>query len=243
MQIGPEAAESPMRVAIIENTAVTHHGQVGVALHEAAARVDLYKPWSGQPLPRTVDADALIVFGGEQSAMDDNSHPYLPDLARLMADYTALDRPVLGICLGSQLLARAFGAENQLGTAKEFGWVDVELTAQGRADPVLSAVPTVFPIFQWHSDTFSLPQGAIHLAQSAAARHQAFRIGRATYGTQFHFEASRSVVRDWSRTFPESAERMSPGWADCHPELAATRGIAADQHGLALARAWVSLVG
>lgn len=231
-----------MRVAIVENTRITHHGQVGVALHEAAALVDVYKPWSGQPLPATVDADALVVFGGEQAAVDDHTHPYLPDLARLMADFTALDRPVLGICLGSQLLARAYGGENHLGTAPEFGWVDVSLTDAGRADPVLSQVPETFPIFQWHSDTFTLPEGAVHLAQSPTARHQAFRLGRATYGTQFHFEASRSVVRDWSNTFPETIRRMLPDWPERHADLAATRGAAADAHGLALARAWVGLI-
>ena len=74
-----------MRVAIVENTRVTHHGQVGVALHEAAALVDIWRPWSGQRLPASPDADALVVFGGEQSALDDHTHPYLPELARLMA--------------------------------------------------------------------------------------------------------------------------------------------------------------
>ena len=231
-----------MRVAIVENTRITHHGQVGVALHEAAALIDIWRPWSGQPLPASPDADALVVFGGEQSAVDDHTHPYLPALAELMAAYTALDRPVLGICLGSQLLARAYGGDNHLGVALEFGWVDVSLTDAGRADPVLSQVPQTFPIFQWHSDTFSLPPGAVHLAQSAAAAHQAFRIGRATYGTQFHFEASRAVIRDWSETFPAIAERMSPGWSRRHPELASTVGAEADAHGLALARAWVGLV-
>lgn len=231
-----------MRVAIVENTRITHHGQVGVALHEQAALVDLWKPWSDSRLPGNDDADALVVFGGEQAATDDHTHPYLPALADLMAAYTAAGKPVLGICLGSQLLARAFGAENHLGTAPEFGWVDVTLTEEGRADPVLSQVPKTFPIFQWHSDTFTLPEGATHLAHSATARHQAFRIGRATYGTQFHFEANRSVVQDWTRTFPEVTDRMSPGWTTRHAELARTRGLEADAHGLALARAWVSLI-
>lgn len=231
-----------MRVAIVENTRITHHGQVGVALHERAALIDLIKPWSGQSLPRTVDADALVVFGGEQSATDDHSHPYLPELARLMAAYAAMDRPVLGICLGSQVLARAFGADNQLGVAPEFGWVEVGLTAAGRADAVLSAVPDRFAVFQWHSDTFTLPDGAVHLAASPAARNQAFRIGRATYGMQFHFEASRPVVRDWAATFPEAIERMQPGWIRRHADLAATHGAEADDHGLALARAWVALI-
>ena len=231
-----------MRVAIVENTRITHHGQVGVALHERAALIDLFKPWSGQPLPAGVEADALVVFGGEQSALDDHTHPYLPDLARLMAEYSQADRPVLGICLGSQLLARAYGAANHLGTAPEFGWTDVTLTDQGRADPVLGALPGTFPIFQWHSDTFTLPEGAVHLAASPVAPHQAFRIGRATYGTQFHFEASRSVVRDWMRTFPDLIERRNPGWSSRHPELDATQGQAADAHGLAIARAWVDLI-
>lgn len=231
-----------MRVAIIENTRITHHGQLGVALHEAAALIDLWKPWSGQPLPDRIEADALVVFGGEQAATDDHTHPYLPRLADLMAAFSQADKPVLGICLGSQLLARAFGGENHLGIAPEFGWTDVTLTGAGRADPVLSAVPETFPIFQWHSDTFTLPQGAVHLATSRVAPHQAFRLGRATYGTQFHFEASRSVVRDWSRTFPDLVEKTSPGWAARHDALAATRGAQADAHGLALARAWVGLI-
>lgn len=232
-----------MRVAIVENTPVTHHGQVGVALHEAAALVDLWRPRLGQPLPEDFDgADAVVVFGGEQSALDDAVHPYLGPLARALRRASDEGKAVLGICLGSQLLARAFGAENRLGTATEFGWCSVDLTAAGRADPVLGGLDARFPIFQWHSDTFTLPPGAAHLATSPVAPVQAFRIGRATYGTQFHFEASRSVVRDWSDTFPETIERMLPGWAASHSTLAATRGVEADNHGLTLARAWVSLI-
>lgn len=231
-----------MRVAIVENTRITHHGQVGVALHEAAAKIDLYKPWAGQPLPATVDADALVVFGGEQAATDDHTHPYLPVLAKLMADYTATDRAVLGICLGSQVLARAYRAENRLGIAPEFGWCEVTLTADGRADPVLGALPGSFPIYQWHSDTFTLPPGATRLAGSTVAENQCFRLGRATYGMQFHFEASRAVARDWNREFPEAVERMHPGWLASYPQQEAALGAQADAHGLAIARAWVGLI-
>jgi GMP synthase (glutamine-hydrolysing) len=242
MQIVPQNQGVPMRVAIIENTAATNHGQVGVALHEAGARIDLYKPWTGQPLPEMVTADALVVFGGEQSALDDHKHPYLPALARLMADYTAMDRAVLGICLGSQILARAFGAQNILGAAPEFGWCNVTLTEAGAADPVLGTLPRSFPIYQWHSDTFTLPDGAVQLATSPGASQQGFRLGRASYGTQFHFEANRAVVRDWLKTFPEAIAAAKPGWADGFEAEAATRGAEADAHGLAIARAWVGLV-
>ncbi|MCB6177238.1 hypothetical protein LHP98_03740 [Rhodobacter sp. Har01] len=116
------------------------------------------------------------------------------------------------------------------------------LTDPGRTDPVLGALPGEFPIFQWHSDTLSLPTGAVRLAGSAAAPNQSFRIGRATYGMQFHFEASRAVVADWTREFPDLIERTDPGWPARHPELARTRGAAADGHGLAIARAWVGLI-
>lgn len=231
-----------MRVAIVENTKITHHGQVGVALHEAGARIEVFRPWAGEALPEAGAQDALVVFGGEQAATDDHTHPYLPALARLMRQESEADRAVLGICLGSQILARAFGAENRLGQAREFGWCGVTLTDAGRDDPVLGHLPEVFPIFQWHSDTFTLPGGAVHLAGSAAAPQQAFRIGRATYGTQFHFEANRAVVRDWAREFPRIIQGMDPDWSRNHPQREATQGMAADGHGLAIARAWVGLI-
>ena len=232
-----------MRVAVVENTKITHHGQVGVALHEAGARVDVFRPFMGKPLPKYDDGyDALVVFGGEQSAIDDDIHPYLPDLATLMQAMTIADRPVLGICLGSQVLARAYGGQNQLGTASEFGWCDVSLTEAGRADLVLGHLPETFPIFEFHTDTFTLPHGAVQLAQTKTAPNQAFRIGRATYGTQFHFEANRAVVADWVREFPDLIEGRQSGWLANHPALSKTRGVAADAAGLAIARAWVALI-
>jgi GMP synthase-like glutamine amidotransferase len=231
-----------MRVAIIENTAVTHHGQVGVALHEAAALVDIYKPWLDGRLPEAGSFDALVSFGGEQNALADHSHPYLPDLARLMYGTALAGKAVLGICLGSQVMARGAGAVNHIGTHREHGWVQVDLTDAGRADPVLGHLPASFPIFQWHSDTFSLPEGAVHLATNATVPVQSYRIGRAGYATQFHFEASRAVVADMTAAWPEAAERMTPGWIAAHPELADTLGAEADAHGLAIARAWVALI-
>lgn len=233
-----------MRVAIVENTKITHHGQVGVALHEAGALIHQFRPWFDGCLPDLAsgDYDALVVFGGEQSALDDDIHPYLPALARVIRAFGEADKPVLGICLGSQLMARAWGGENHLAIAREFGWCDVSLTEAGRADPVLSAAPAEFPIFQWHSDTFTLPPEATLLATGDIARNQAFRIGRASYATQFHFEANRAVVADWTREFPDLTEALHPGWISTHPRLATTRGASADAAGLALARAWVALI-
>ncbi|MGQ0564152.1 MAG: type 1 glutamine amidotransferase [Gemmobacter sp.] len=232
-----------MRIAIVENTRVTHHGQVGVALHEAGAVIDLFRPYEGQPLPAGPGAhDGIVVFGGEQTALDDATHPYLPELARLMAAFSGADKAVLGICLGAQVLARGLGAQNLLGAAPEFGWCDVALTGAAADDPVLAGLPQAFPIFQWHSDSFTLPPGAVHLASSAMAAQQAFRVGRATYGFQFHFEANRAVVADWVRRFPDLVEGHEAGFAGRLAERGGREGVIADAAGLAIARGWVGVI-
>ncbi|MGQ0610455.1 MAG: type 1 glutamine amidotransferase [Paracoccaceae bacterium] len=231
-----------MRVAIVENTRVTHHGQLGVALHEAAALIDIWRPWADGALPRPGTFDALAVLGGEQSALDDHSHPYLPDLAALMAEAAAAGTAVLGICLGSQILARGLGAENLLGAAPEFGWCEVRRRPEAVADPILGALPDRFGIFQWHSDTFTAPPGSAVLATSPAAPVQCFRVGRAGYGMQFHFEASRAVARDWLARFRPTIETLAPGWAERFDTLAAAEGAPADATGLRIARAWVALI-
>ena len=231
-----------MRAAIVENTRVTHHGQVGVALHEVGTMIEIYRPWKDGRLPEPGSFDALISFGGEQSALDDALHPYLPHLGQLMAQTAAAGTAVLGICLGAQVMARGLGATNHLGTAPEFGWCEVSRHDDGAKDPVLGGVPDRFDIFEWHADTFSLPPGSAHLAGSAVANVQCYRYGRAGYGMQFHFEASRAVARSWARLFPEASEQACPGWLAALPEREITQGRAADAHGLALARAWVALI-
>ena len=228
-----------MRVAIVENTKVTEAGQVGIALSEVGAETTTIQAFSGEPLPDFDAFDALVVFGGEQNARDDEKHPYLPELASLMRRFGDSGKAVLGICLGSQLLARAYGGNNLIGAAPEFGWRSIGRTEAGKADPVLSVMPDSFLSFQWHDDTFTLPEGAAHLAENEAARHQAFRLGRAAYGFQFHFEANREVVRNWMTHFPDVIERKQPGWLARHPELEPTDGSLSDEAGLAIARAWV----
>jgi GMP synthase (glutamine-hydrolysing) len=232
-----------MRILIVENLRGTSLGQVEVALSEAGAEQVWIRPWNEEALPSDSDGfHGMVVLGGEQSAIDDELHPYLPDLARLMKRFGDDEKAVLGICLGSQLLARAHGGINILGQAREFGWHRVVLTETGRTDPVFAAIDSDFPIFEWHSDTFTLPEGAIHLAHNDTVANQCFRIGRASYGMQFHFEASRSVVESWNRHFEATIERMMPGWLANYQTHAANDGVHADAAGLAIARAWVSQV-
>lgn len=232
-----------MRALVIENYIGTTLGQVGTALAEAGIAADVRRMWEGAPLPPDPeDFAALVVLGGEQNAIDDAAHPYLPHVAALTHAFGAADRAVLGICLGAQLVARGHGADNILGRPVEFGWHKVTPTAAGRRDPVLAALGEGAPQFHWHSDTFSLPAGATQLAASAMTAVQAFRIGRAVYGIQFHCEADRQLVEQWNHEFAEVIARESPGWRDRYAAESARHGPQSDAVGLAIARAWVRLV-
>ena len=232
-----------MRVLTIENFVGTPLGLVGRALADARAEVDLRAVWQGAPVPETAAGyDGLVVLGGEQSALDDADYPALPGIVALIQSFMEADKAVLGVCLGAQLVARAAGATNILGRPVEFGWHEVRPTADGRADPVIAALGEGSPVFHWHLDTFTLPPGAAHLATSAQTEFQAFRLKRAVYGLQFHFEADQPLVAEWSDQFAEVISTYAPDWQARLPREAARHGARADATGAAIARAWAGLV-
>ena len=232
-----------VRVAVVENMENTRLGPLGRALDEVGAELEWFRPWQDGALPSDIhDHDGLIVLGGKQSAIDDAAYPYLPRLAGLMRRFGDADKAVLGICLGSQLLARGYGAKNLLGVAREFAWTTLDVTPLGAADPLFGGVGAHFESFQWHVDTFSLPDNAVRLVSGSVVANQCFRIGRAAYGVQFHFEASAEVVEAWSVEYRDSVEQMAPGWLDHYPEMAAQHAAAADRAGNAIARAFVRSV-
>ncbi|MPZ34682.1 MAG: GMP synthase [Rhodospirillales bacterium] len=232
-----------MRIAVVENLEKTHLGKLGRALEEANAEVELFRPWRDGVLPSgTDDHDGLIVLGGKQGAVDDAAYPYLPRLAHVMRRFGDADKSVLGVCLGAQLLARAYGGANILGSAPEFAWTPLDITAEGAADPLFRGLDARFESFQWHVDTFSLPDKAVRLVSGSAVANQCFRVGRAAYGAQFHFEASVEVVEAWLVEFRDVAERMAPGWLARYPEMVARHAAAADRAGHAIARAFLRTV-
>lgn len=232
-----------MRVLIVQNYGNTGLGQLGGALVEIGAEIDQCNAYLGDPLPADAGShDALVMLGGGQNALDDQHSPYFPQLLELARDFVERDKAVLGICLGSQLLARAYGGQNRIGGATEFGWHGISLTEEALEDPVFAELPDSFPIFQWHDDTFSLPEDAVRLAASSVTGNQAFRVGRAGYGIQFHFEADRTMVREWNEAFADVIARANPDWPERHEAEAARHGPEADAVGMALARAWVAAI-
>mgnify|MGYP004518813319 CR=1 FL=1 len=230
-----------MRVLVIQNNAGTTLGQIETALVERGAEITVCLAFEGEALPNG-EFDALVVLGGIQNALADDGSPYFPDLMKRMRHYAESDRAVLGVCLGSQLLARAFGSENLIGATHEFGWTQVALTEDGEADPMLGGLNPTFTTFQWHDDTFVLPRGATRLAGNDATHNQAFRIGRAAYGIQFHFEADRKLIAHWNETNAGYLAEREPDWPERFAAEQATRGADADANGLKIARAWAALI-
>jgi GMP synthase-like glutamine amidotransferase len=140
--------------------------------------------------------DAIMVFGGAMHPDQDAEHAWLADETGYIEAALAAEVPVLGVCLGAQLVARAAGARVGPAEQAEVGWHEVELNDAGAADPVLGVMPRRFTAFQWHYYTYELPESAVELATSAAAR-QAYRIGEHAWGVQFHPEVDRRMLDHW----------------------------------------------
>lgn len=145
--------------------------------------------------PDLADAAGLILMGGSMSVNDDL--PWLGDEMRAIRDAIQRGKPVLGICLGAQLIAKALGARVYRNPVKEIGWAPVYWTEQAAADPLFRGFSRPEALFHWHGETFDLPDGAERLAYSEACADQAFRIAGNIYGLQFHAEVTPAIIENW----------------------------------------------
>jgi GMP synthase-like glutamine amidotransferase len=186
----------------VDVLSVVHGEDAGTELFaplvaEAGHRLEEWSFDRGPVLPRPLDEyGAVFVFGGGMHIDQDDRHPWLRDEARWLSELLESRVPTLGVCLGSQLLARAAGAHVGRLIAPEIGWSEVELTEAGTTDPVLAVLPGRFEAFQWHYYGHELPQGAVELARNAASL-QGFRLGEALWGVQFHPEVTEPQVELW----------------------------------------------
>ena len=178
------------------------------------ARGHALEEWSlawGAPLPRPLDAyGAVLVFGGAMHADQDQHHPWLREENFFLQRLLDLHTPVLGICLGAQLLAKAAHAPVFPVDEAEVGWFDVELTDAGADDPLLGRLPRTFEAFQWHYYAHGVPAGAVELARNRVCT-QAFRLGDNAWGVQFHPEVTLQQVQSWvdeEKGLPVDAETM-----------------------------------
>lgn len=153
--------------------------------------------WEDTSWPMLDDLAGLVILGGEMNADEVDLHPFLARERDLLRDAVERDIPVLGFCLGAQLLARALGAAVPRSPTPELGFLPVRLTRAGHADAVLAPFAQAPRVFQWHVDTFEIPDGATLLSESDGVPHQAFRVGRSAYAVQFHFEATAAGISAW----------------------------------------------
>jgi GMP synthase (glutamine-hydrolysing) len=175
----------------------------GVFADAVAERGDALTEWvisnGASPESAPHSYDAVLVFGGAMHVDQESRHSWLRDEDALLRDLAAHEAPMLGVCLGAQLIAKALGARVGAMPAPQIGWFDVEQTREAADDPVFGGLPRRFSSFQWHSYEFELPPNAVPLASDSACL-QAYRAGENAWGIQFHAEVTKESVDDWFRS-------------------------------------------
>jgi GMP synthase (glutamine-hydrolysing) len=157
--------------------------------------------------------DGLVILGGPMSVNDTDRLPHLTTEMKLIEEALRRNIPVLGICLGAQLIARTLGAAVYRNKAKEIGWYDVSPTDHAQNDPLLGGFASTEKIFQWHGETFDIPRSTHHLAFSSLCANQAFRYGDNVYGFQFHLEVDEPMIQRWLRVAENRQEIAALGGA------------------------------
>jgi len=192
-----------VRVHYLQHVPFEGLGSIGPWLRAAGADVTATRFFEDPRLPSVAELDMLVVMGGPMSVNDEAVLPWLVDEKRFVREAIGQGKPVLGICLGAQLIASALGARVYPNRVKEIGWFPVSAPPVSRAD--LFQLPSSIEVFHWHGETFDLPPGAVRLASSEGCVNQAFQLGDGVVGLQFHLE-----------TTPESAREIV---ANCRDEL------------------------
>lgn len=230
-----------MRILVFQHHSTSPAGLVGERMAARGALVTTLDAEHGVELPAdALDHDGLLILGGAMSALDDDRCPHFPALLALARRMAEGGRSVLGICLGSQLLARAWGAQVHLGRTPEFGVAQLRPTAVAADDPLLAGVATPVAAMQWHADTFDLPPGAVPLLEGEACRNQAFRVAEVAWGFQCHFEVDRATMLDWAAY---RRDRYGlPDETDLVAAQAAAHGARAEAFGRMVAERWLDRV-
>jgi GMP synthase (glutamine-hydrolysing) len=188
-----------MRLLVLQHIACEHPGAFSDVIDERGVEAVAVELDRGESPPDWRRFDAVLAMGGPMGANDDHEHPWLTIEKRLVRDAVDAGVPFLGVCLGVQLLAAALDARVYSLDRAEVGVLPVQLTAEGRRDPLFGGIDEPLVSLQWHGDTFDLPPGTARLARSPLASNQAFRAGERAYGVQFHLEVTGAMAREWGQ--------------------------------------------
>ncbi len=195
-------------ICVLQNAQPESLGILGQIFTQYGLQAEYVRTFAGEPVPRYIDdAAGLVVLGGPMSVYENNRYPFLNDAMRLIDQALKREKPILGICLGSQLLAATLGANVYANGKKEIGWHDVTLHGAG-TDPLWAGMRSPFVGFHWHGDVFDLPEGARSLASSDLTTHQSFSYGDRSYGVLFHMEVTAQIVADMTDTFADEVAQL-----------------------------------
>jgi GMP synthase (glutamine-hydrolysing) len=199
------------RVLVIQHESYEALGTWGPILKERVKRARFINFERTPDLePSLQGYDGIILLGGYMGVYESERYAHLKIERKLIEQALKRDMPILGICLGSQILASVLGASVGKHDEREMGWYEVELTEEGKKDPVIGHFKARERFFQSHGDIFEIPKSAVHLARSQICEGQAFRYGTKVYGIQFHLEVNLSIIEDWFE-MPENSEHFASG--------------------------------
>lgn len=187
-------------ILVIKHVEQEGPDMLGTFLEAAAWPMETIELGKGEASPESLGhVAAVIMLGGPMNVYEEEAYPFLKDEDRLIKQVLKEEIPFLGVCLGAQLLAKACGARVMKAAQKEIGWYSVGPTTEGLRDRLFRGVAFPLTVFQWHEDTFDIPEGGRLLCRSEIVPNQAFKVGPCAYGLQFHVEASQEMVEAWMR--------------------------------------------
>ena len=192
-----------MKSLIIKHVDIEGPGLIEYFLNQKRIPYQVLCLDSDARLPKLEGFTHVVILGGPMNVYEEDHYPFLREEDLFIKEAIQRGKFVLGICLGAQLIAKALGAKVFKASLKEIGWYDILLTMIGSKDPLFSNLPKMFPVFQWHGDTFEIPKGGKLIATSTSVPHQAFRYGDNAYGLQFHLEVTEKMIKEWMETYEE----------------------------------------